>query len=416
VLGATPSFAQAQAASQPNSQSGGSLRVFLLTFGPGSDPWEKFGHDAILIQDTDTGNMVAYNWGVFDFGEGVSGFTAFAWHFIQGRLWYEMESEPADAMLGSYEHADRSILGQELNLTPAQKLDLQARLIANDTDANRHYLYDYFKKNCSTMARDAIDKTVDGRVHAALENIPTSTTYRWHDRRTTADTVWLYLFLDLALGQPVDRPLSAWQECFLPGKLAEHLKSVQVPDANGKLIPLIGASQQLKVGSFPERTEPPAWYGYCFFAASLCIGIALGSLGWVGRRKKLARWAFNFIGVLWSFVAGGFGVLLTYLWFSNHDAAKWNENWFQFNPLSLLLIVLLPAAWYWPRAAKAVAFSVLGLCVLGVLAKLTPWFWQLNWQIIAITLPIHAGIGCGIFPLGRGRPGPLIMDPSLAKS
>ena len=94
--------------------------------------------------------------------------------------------------------------------------------MANDTEANRYYLYDYFKKNCATMCRDEINQAVNGQVADALKPIPTRTSYRWHDKRLSADTLWLYFFLDFSLGHAVDEPLSAWQESFLPQKLAQH--------------------------------------------------------------------------------------------------------------------------------------------------------------------------------------------------
>jgi len=391
--------ARAQA-SEPASQPGDQLRVFLLTFGPGTEAWEKFGHNAIAITDTSTGESTAYNWGVFNFGEGWTGFASFAWHFLQGRLMYAMESEPSVDMLEGYRETNRSILAQELNLTPAQRLELQLRLVANDTDANRWYLYDYFTKNCATMARDAIDQTVNGRVRATLEGIPTSTTYRWHDRRTTAGTLWLYLFLDFALGHPIDRPLSAWQECFLPGELAKLLIIVKVPDAQGNLVPLVSDSRLLNAGAFPERTTPPGSFIYWFLAAGVCVGLVFAAFGWLGQRLTLVRWTFNFLAALWSLLTGALGALLTFAWFTNHAAAKWNENWLQANPISLLLIVLIPAAWRWPMAAKKVALAVLALSALGAVSKITPWAWQSNWQIIAIMLPIHAGVAWGIIFLG----------------
>ncbi len=385
-------IARAQPTSQPAPQPGDELRIFLLTFGPGTEAWEKFGHNAIAITDTSTGESTAYNWGVFNFGQGWRGFTSFAWHFLQGRLMYAMESEPSGDMLDEYKETNRSILVQELNLTPRQKLQLQFRLIANDTDANRWYLYDYFQKNCATMARDAIDQTVNGRVRAALENIPTATTYRWHDRRTTADTLWLYLFLDFALGHPIDRPLSAWQECFLPGELAKHLLIVKVPDESGNLVPLVSDSRLLNQGAFPERTTPPRSFIYWFLTAGICIGLAFAALAWLGQRFAIARWAFNFLAALWSLLAGALGALLTFAWFTNHAAAKWNENWFQANPISLLLIVLIPAASRWPVAAKKVALTVLALSAFGLVSKITPWAWQSNWPTIAIALPIHLAV------------------------
>src|SRR5690348_3264523 len=42
-----------------SSQSGDNLRVYVLTFGPGDDPWEKWGHNAIEIQEVDSNPYVA---------------------------------------------------------------------------------------------------------------------------------------------------------------------------------------------------------------------------------------------------------------------------------------------------------------------------------------------------------------------
>jgi len=169
------------------------LHVYLITFGPGSDPWEKFGHDCIAFKnDYDPANAVTYNWGVFDFGQGFSGFVTFGWHFLQGRLLYSMQSDYMNHMLAEYKSAGRSILIQELRMTRVQKLSLAQRLEANDTEANRYYLYDYLKKTCATMCRDEIDQSVEGQVETSLNQIPTGTTYRWHDQRATADCLWLY--------------------------------------------------------------------------------------------------------------------------------------------------------------------------------------------------------------------------------
>ncbi len=385
-------------------QSGENLRVFLVTMGSGSDPWEKFGHNCILIMDPDAGD-VAYNWGVFSFGEGVNGFLGFTWHFLQGRLWYSMEGDPAEPMLRAYEAAGRSLLAQELNLTAAQKLSLQRRLVANDTDANRYYLYDYYRKNCSTMARDVIDETVDGRVSAALKGIDTGTTYRWHNRRLTADDLWLYTFLEYVLGHPVDRNLSAWQESFLPAKLAEHIRQVQVPDGQGNLTPLVKSEQPLFSGSITERKVAPRYFIWGFLLAGIGIGGLLLGLGFLAGGYRASRWVFVLIAVLWSFFGGLLGTVATWAWFTDHVAAKWNENWLQLNPLLLLLIVLIPVARRWPMSPRRVTATIMGLSLLGVILKILPWCYQDNWQIILLALPVNAGMTVGLwrFTLGSDR-------------
>ncbi len=381
--------------------AGDHLRVRVITMGPGSDPWEKFGHDCIEIVDTETGLDLSYNWGVFSFGEGFSGFVSFGARFLQGRLEYLMMSDPTEAMLERYDAAGRSILVQELNLTPEAKLALRDRLMSLDTDANRYYLYDYFQTNCATKVRDQIDEAADGRVAATLKTVPTGTTYRWHDRRLTPETPWLFLFLDYSLGHPVDRPLSAWQESFLPEKLAEHLRSVRVPDGRGGTRPLVKWERQLRTGQFAVRASSPNPFPV-FLSSGLGLGVVIFGLAMLGR-YRLARWSFVLLSTGWSAVAGLLGTLITYAWFSDHLAAMWNENWFQWNPLSLLLVVLIPFSRRLPSAAKAMSVAVLAVSLIGLAAKVTPWGSQTNAAMIALALPVHVAIAAGLAKLRAGR-------------
>src|SRR5690348_15190358 len=92
------------------------MRVFLITFGDGDAVWEKFGHSAIWIQyPSALPNYVdlAYNWGMFD-----DRAASFYFHFLQGRLWYWMQSDPAVPLMDFYaKELDRTVIVQELNLT-----------------------------------------------------------------------------------------------------------------------------------------------------------------------------------------------------------------------------------------------------------------------------------------------------------
>jgi hypothetical protein len=396
------------ASAQSNSLANNHLHVFLVTFGPGSDPWEKFGHDCIVIEDLDAGTSGAYNWGMFTFGEGTSGFISFGVQFLRGRLNYFMQSDPTDMVLEGYKRAGRSVLVQELRVAPDQRLALQARLMLNDTDANRYYLYDYFKRNCATQCRDEINKSVSGQLESALTQVPTGTTYRWQDQRCTADCLWLYVFLDYTLGHGVDIPINAWQESFLPGKLASHLRSIKVRDQSGNLVPIVMSEKQLATSTFPERDVPPKSFFYYFLGFGVIGGLMLAGLARVGTRYWVLRWLFNLVVMGWSLLMGLLGTLLSYAVFSDHVAAKWNENWFQGNPASLLLIVLVPMALRWPNLAKRGATVVLAGSVFGLLAKVTPWFWQTNGQLIAAALPIHAGIAWGICKITSATRSPMV--------
>ena len=70
-------------------------------------------------------------------------------------------------MVTYYKQRNRSILAQELNLTPAQRLKLQQFVQWNALPQNKFYRYDYYRDNCSTRLRDALDHAVSGQLQLA---------------------------------------------------------------------------------------------------------------------------------------------------------------------------------------------------------------------------------------------------------
>ncbi len=105
--------APADTAAPPAS---GAPRISLITFGPGHNPWkvwELFGHNMIRVTDPAAGTDIAYNFGMFDFGQ-----KNFFWNFLQGRMWYWMQGDDPTGWLRGYARAGRSIEIQELALCP----------------------------------------------------------------------------------------------------------------------------------------------------------------------------------------------------------------------------------------------------------------------------------------------------------
>src|SRR5262245_60486131 len=119
ALGVMLCAAVALAQTQPSIQSSG-LRVFLVTMGPGTEVWEKFGHDALIIRDDASGTEVAYNYGIFNFEQ-----PNFIGRFILGRMLYSMDAMYAGPMVQAYIDDNREVIIQEMNLTAAQKQRLQ---------------------------------------------------------------------------------------------------------------------------------------------------------------------------------------------------------------------------------------------------------------------------------------------------
>ena len=69
-------------------------------------------------------------------------------------------------------------------------------------------------------------------------------------------------------------------------------------------------------------------------------------------------------------------------------------------PISLALVVLLPLALKGRAgaagAAVKVATIVAGLAALALVIKVLPWFHQHNLELIALILPVHAGLLHGL--------------------
>ena len=126
--------------------------VLLMTMGQGDEVFEKFGHNAIVVWDDAAGEPLAYNWGMFDFNQ-----PNFLGRFLTGDTKYWMEPRSFERTMRDYQALNRTVTVQQLQLTPAQKTRLLALLAENATEENKFYRYDYYRDNCSTRARDAIE-------------------------------------------------------------------------------------------------------------------------------------------------------------------------------------------------------------------------------------------------------------------
>ena len=390
VLPVAPPLAAASVVA--SNEPGSNLTIYLLTFGWGDEVWSRFGHNAIWIKDRARGTDSTYNWGMFDFNQ-----PHFLRRFLTGDTSYWMEGIGLDSMLMYYKQQNRSILAQELNLIPAQRLELQRSVQLNEQPQNKFYRYDYYRDNCSTRLRDALDHAVGGQIQTSTVTRMTSGTYRFHTLRLLGDNVPLYTGASLALGHPADKPLSEWEEMFLPVRMANNLRSVRLVDSTGSQIPFVRSEMALfTAGRAPEPSAPPNYLPW-FVAAGILI--AAGMIALVRSAEggnRLTLFAATAIATLWSLIAGAGGTALVIAWaFTKHYFMSRNENLLHFDPLSLGLVVLIPLSIYGLRgvtkALKLAGFVAL-LSLLGFVAQGIPFFDQKNGEIIALALPINLAV------------------------
>ena len=389
---------------QPQSQSdsqtvrptdGRRLAAYLVTFGPGPAVWERFGHNAIWIRDTVSGESHAWDYGRFAFGDG------FLANFARGKLLYWMGRADGVQVVNAYVRNQRSVYLQELDLTPTERVALRDFLDRNFANDQGRYRYDYYLDNCSTRLRDAIDSVTGGRIRATLDSGNSGTTFRWHTRRSLENNLFTWTAADAGLGPKVDRPVTRYGETFLPGKLREYIRTVEYTDDQGRTHSLIRGELTLaETDRYLVPDTPTEWISR-FVLLGLVLGLALFALGAAARDNAFARWLFGFLGGTWTLIAGIGGALLLFLWLgSDHEVAWRNQNLWHFNLLALALLPLLPGALRKDpvrvKPALGLAFLLVVASVLGVIAKGLPGWGQANAEIIALTLPLHAGLALGL--------------------
>ncbi|MGY0559113.1 lipoprotein N-acyltransferase Lnb domain-containing protein [Luteimonas sp. A277] len=370
-------------------------RIGVATMQPGEIFFERFGHNAIVVDDPALGEPISYNFGFFDMDE--PGFTR---NFIRGHMYYMLVAMPLSQDLAYYQQVGRGVSIQWMDLAPDQARALAARLEENARPENARYRYDYFLDNCSTRVRDALDEALDGLLATQLQGRSRGNTYRADAVRLASPTPWMWLGFDIGLGPAADRPNSRWQEAFVPMRLAEGLRDVRLADGR----PLVVEEAELVAHRLPPEPAEAPRHWWPWLLAGLIVA---GAITWTGARTpaRLAAAALPF----WM-VCTLIGVLIAFIWFGTEHRFGWNNyNILLFNPLCLLL---LPGAWRVIRGrapGRLFGWVLAAIAASGVLALFLNWMPvlpQRNMPWICLLLPIHAALWLTLGRQGTRTPVP----------
>ncbi|HEY0178724.1 MAG TPA: DUF4105 domain-containing protein [Dokdonella sp.] len=365
------------------------LEIGLLTIGPGEIFFERFGHNAIVVRDPARGTAVAYNYGIFDFEQ-----QDFMLNFARGVMRYRIAVDDLDDDLAMYRAEGRSIVEQPLDLEPREAQALVDFLDWNARPENALYRYDYFAANCSTRVRDALDRALDGGLHAQSRGRSRGYTYRLDALRLMAPQPWLMLLIDLGLGPYADQRIDFWQESFVPQTLSDVVAEATRPAADGSARPLAGARALLAPGRVEEPPALPPDLRWPFLILGLGAGAALYA---AGRRRGAARVPLALVAIVFELFCGLGGLVLLFLWLATAHRAAWrNENLLLLNPSCLLLlpawIAYARRARPLPRWPRAIAWFVVLAAAFALFSKILPTFAQANLHWIVLFLPIHAAL------------------------
>jgi len=358
--------------------------AWLVTFGPGEIYWERFGHNAIWLREPAADINHTFNFGFFDFDQ-----KNFFLRFIRGRMLYFSGAQPAVREFEFYRQENRSIQVQKLNLSPPQYRRLRDYLLNEIKPGNRDYRYDYYLSNCSTRVRDTLDLALDGALRKRTDRVPARLNFRDQTRRLTQMQYWYYLGLELALGFPVDRHISRWDEMFIPMVIAEEIADMSLGEGESRE-PLVLLDTMLFTATRPATTTAPAtiWHRYLVF------GLLLAGLAWLSGKFMPPVWLAG-LGHAWLLISASLGLILAALWlFTDHQVASVNVNLLLLNPL--LLVALAPAL---RRFGTLLLAGGVAVCLL--LLALPQH--QYNLDVLAMLAPVNLAVAVYLFDRNRIR-------------
>lgn len=335
-----------------------SVHVSLVTFYPGSEPHNIWGHSEIRVQQGPVD--VYFNYGVFDFQA-----PAFMWRFMLGQTDYLCQPVPrAYAMLGM---ENRRMVEQELNLPQDKAIMVRDFLWNNAQPENRTYRYKFLSDNCSTRPRDIIEMAAgEGLRYPAMSD--STVTYRDILAHYCRNYAWERFGIDLVLGWDVDTVLDQRATMFIPMLLMDAVAGATIT-TDSTTTRLVRATTVPIDKSTEGNVRPPTpWYLSPMTVAVLVLALTLMVTWRDWRRHDVARW---FDTILFS--AGGLaGCLLFFLiFFSTHEATSPNINIVWLNPV-LLLLAILP----WFKKTRNAARWLHALNALVVALLMLAWPWQ----------------------------------------
>ena len=306
-----------------------SVEISLLTCQPHDEIYSLYGHTAIRFHDTRQGSQMdaAFNYGVFDFKK-----PHFVLRFVFGLTDYELGAYPYKLFLAEYRHFGSMVTEQVLNLTSEEKRQLREALRENLEPGNNVYRYNYFYNNCTTKARDIIERCINGKIeYAARKDYMPS--YREMVHEMTRNHPWAQFGNDLLLGIQADQPTDTRQQEFLPYNLMYDFDHAQIYE-NGQYRPMV-KERRVAVPSGVQiiRDGFPLSPIVCGILLTL-VALIIFLIEW---KKKCAFLAWD---LLLMTVIGTIGIILTMMLFSQHPTVSLN--------LQILLLNPLPWFFLWP--------------------------------------------------------------------
>lgn len=360
--------------------------ISVLTFGPGNtELYSAYGHSAIRVHDPINGFDAAYNYGTFDFNQ-----PNFYLNFTRGHLIYKLAVQDARRLSEYYQHNDRSITEQALELTPQQKQQVFDYLQNNAKPENADYNYDYFYDNCATRILYVFEEALGEEIRFDDNFVeePGLTVRELTDKYSAVEFPWGKLGIDICLGMPMDKKLTNIQYTYIPEYVFKAFSIAQVQN-DGNWQPIVNATNNIFVAKVASTNGPAITPNLVFWSCWLLILV-------ISVIAKIKKFSLRWFDLIFFLLVGLLGFLLMLLWFAtDHTAAAWNLNLLWAWPTHLVIA-------FWLVKKAKTRWLNWYLLVTGILAIILVILWPLvpqglNMSIIPIVLAIATRATAAIF-------------------
>lgn len=302
-------------------------QVSLLTCSSGSELYTSFGHSAFRVRDTISGIDVVYNYGIFNFDA-----PNFYTNFVRGKLRYMLGREGMRSFLRQYIAEDRTVVEQQLLLSPQQSQRVINFLENNYLPENRYYWYDFFYDNCSTKLRDILEQQLTDSLRLNSSTTHTKTFRQLLGEKVGTDT-WIKLGFDIILGMTTDQIAGFRHEMFLPSYLSAGVENgIEIKTAEGWQ-----SIMKKKTVLYQAQNVLPSisiWQKPFIWIAAICFFYLLLSL--FPQGTVLRRVGDHFLLI----ICGILGVFLLGMLFTDHRPTYYNLNLLWLNPLLLVSVIM----------------------------------------------------------------------------
>lgn len=357
-----------------------SIQVSLLTCTPSQEIYGLFGHTAIRYRNFTQQQDWVFNYGMFNFNT-----PHFVYRFVKGETDYQLGIMPYKYFEAEYAMGGRSVYQQVLNLTQAEKEKLILLLEENYRPENRIYRYNYFYDNCTTRARDQIERCISGKVVYPSFAGLSGKSFRDIVHEFTSESPWDELGIDLCLGEEADRPITIRQQMFEPFYMRKYAQGATIVASDGSRRPLVESETKI-VDVTPEEPEKgfplsPLMCGALFLALNVLIG-------WLQWKRKRIYWGWDI--VLYG-MQGVAGCIIAFLFFfSTHPTVGSNWLLWLLNPIPLFYLPFM--VYHTVKHRKEYYFRVNMVCLTLFIAifPLLPQEFNLTVLPLALGLLVNS--------------------------